>query len=290
MAGPLVVRRLAIWTICVIMLAACGRPQDGSSENEGTTSVLPRMAEGWTAAGELERWDTETIFQYIDGHAEVYLAYGMKRCLSQRYAGPEGEPDIVVDLFELASPADAFGVFTHDRDGEEVAVGQGGLYRSGWLSFWQGSWFGSIYVEGESEAARPAVMELARQIASAIGESGEPPELVSELPAVGLDPRSVRFFRTQEILNSFTFVGFENPFDLGPQVEAVVGRYERESGAGWLLLVRYPDEAAAEAATDRAGAAGFAVRRTGRTLAAVLAPEPPEVAQQLLEDATGGAP
>jgi hypothetical protein len=289
MALSLVARRHAIWTVCLIMLAACGRPPDSSDGREGMASALPRAAEGWTAAGEVEQWDTESIFQYIDGHAEVYLAYGMTRCLSQRYAGPEGEPDIVVDLFELASPADAFGVFTHDRDGEEVAVGQGALYRSGWLSFWQGSWFGSIYVEGESEAARQAVMELGRQIAAAIGQPGEPPGLVEELPASGLDPRSVRFLRTQEILNSVTFVGFENPFNLGPEVEAVIGRYERESGAGWLLLVRYPDEAAAEAASGRAGAAGFAVRRIGSKLAAVLAPEPPEAAQSLLDDAAGGA-
>ena len=114
----------AFWVACASVLMACS---DGSAPatGGGAGPKMPAQAAGWTAVEEAEAYDTESIYTYIDGHAEVYMAYGMKRCLSQRYAGPEGEPDIVLDLFEQASPADAFGVFTHDRDGEEVDVGQG---------------------------------------------------------------------------------------------------------------------------------------------------------------------
>ena len=269
-------------------LMACS---DGSTtiDVDGTANpVMPTEVAGWRSVDEGQIYDTESIYSYIDGHAEVYLAYGMVRCLSRRYSGPEGEPDIVLDLFEQASPADAFGVFTHDRDGEEVDIGQGGLFRHGWLSFWKGHWFGSVYAEGESEASVEAVLALGRAAADAINEVGDVPPLVAELPVDGLDPRSVRYLHTQEILNGVVYLGYENALRFGPEVDAVVGRYQRPDGGGWLLLVDYPDDASAELAEGGAIEAGIAVRRQGSRLAAVLAPEPQAAGDGLLADAIGG--
>jgi len=270
------------------LLMACSDSQPATEGHGPASPELPREAASWRAVGEGQIYDTESIYSYIDGHAEVYMAYGMVRCLSRRYSGPEGEPDIVLDLFEQASAADAFGVFTHDRDGEEVDIGQGGLFRHGWLSFWKGHWFGSVYAEGESEASKEAVLALGRAAADSIAEVGEVPPLVAELPPDGLDPRSVRFLHTQEILNGVVYLGYENALHLGPEIDAVVGRYQRPEGVGWLLLVDYPDDATAELAEGAATEAGIAVRRKGSRLAAVLAPEPQAAGDSLLADAIGG--
>jgi hypothetical protein len=277
------------WLCCLlaVLLSACAAEPQPAAEDKSVNLSFPVEVAGWHGAGDWEVYDTDTIYGYIDGHAEVYLAYGMVRCLSRRYSGPEGEPDIVLDLFEQGSPADAFGVFTHDRDGEEVDIGQGGLFRHGWLSFWKGHWFGSVYAEGESEASKEAVLALGRAAADAIAEVGEVPSLVAELPADGLDPRSVRFLHTQEILNGVVYLGYENALQFGPEVDAVVGRYQRSDGGGWLLLVDYPDDESAQMAEGGAIEAGIAVRRQGARLAAVLAPEPQAAGDGLLADAIG---
>jgi hypothetical protein len=267
---------------------ACSDGGRTSGAGGGGGPFLPAEAAGWRAVDDGQIYDTESIYAYIDGHAEVYMAYGMVRCLSQRYAGPEGEPDILLDLFEQASPADAFGVFTHDRDGEEIEIGQGALFRHGWLSFWKGHWFGSVYAEGDTEASAKAVLALGRAAADAIDEVGELPPLVAELPEGGLDRRSVRFLHTQEILNGVVYLGYENVFRFGPEIDAVVGRYERPDGSAWLLIVDYPDEATAALAEGGAAEAGVSVGRRGARLAAVLAPEPQTAAEGLLADAMGG--
>jgi Family of unknown function (DUF6599) len=276
----------AVGLVGVLMACSDGSTITGVTGTAGL--VMPTEVAGWLAVDDGQIYDTESIYSYIDGHAEVYLAYGMVRCVSRRYKGPGGEPDIVLDLFEQASPADAFGVFTHDRDGEEVEIGQGGLFRHGWLSFWKGHWFGSVYAEGESAASVEAVLALGRAAADAINEVGEVPPLVAELPADGLDPRSVRYLHTQEILNGVVYLGYENALRFGPEVDAVVGRYQRPDGGGWLLLVDYPDDASAELAEGGAIEAGIAVRRQGTRLAAVLAPEPQAAGDGLLADAIGG--
>jgi hypothetical protein len=277
---------IAIGLVGALMACSDGPTAAGVS---GTVApVMPTEVAGWRTIDDGQIYDTESIYAYIDGHAEVYMAYGMVRCLSRRYSGPEGEPDIVLDLFEQASPADAFGVFTHDRDGEEVEVGQGALFRHGWLSFWKGRWFGSVYAEGDSDASAEAVLALGRAAAETIEEVGEVPPLVGELPASGLDLRSVRFLHTQEILNGVVYLGYENALQFGPEVDAVVGRYQRPEGTAWLLLVDYPDDESAELAEGGAIEAGLAVRRQGSRLAAVLAAEPQAAGDGLLADGIGG--
>jgi hypothetical protein len=278
----------ALVNLAVVALMGCGGAPSAPTAAVGPAASVPTEVAGWRVGGELQVFDSESIYEYIDGHAEVYLAYGMKRCLSWRYSGPQGEPSIVLDLFELASAADAYGVFTHDREGEAVSVGQAALLRPGWLSFWKGSWFGSVYAEGESERAEAAMLEIAAAAAGAITEEGAVPALVAELPEAGLDPRSVRFFRTQEILNSVVYLGFDNVLNFGPEIDAVIGHYRRDSGEGWLLLVEYPDAERAAEAEARGLEAGLPVRRTERRLAGVLAPQPAAVADELLGGAVGG--
>ena len=266
--------------------------------------TLPDEAAGWKAAAPADRYDRRTIFEYIDGHGEVYLAYGMSACHTRRYAGPEGEGDVVVDAFDMASPADAFGVFTHSREGDPADVGQGGSYGYGTLFFWKGRYFVSAYAERESERARGAVMALGRAVAASIGETGDPPALAGRLPRVGLDETSLVYLRHPRILEAHVPVGPDNPLGVGPQAPAVTGRYRTGGGTADLVLVEYADAAAAEAA-----AAGFAGRfldhgrpargddgwraaaaPTARARVFVLRAPSREAALALLAEATKGGP
>jgi len=271
-------------------LMACSAERPQTDELEVVRSALPAETDGWRQVEDDQVFDTDSIFTYIDGHAEVYLSFGMKRCLSRRYEGPDGERDIVLDLFEMDTAENAFGVFTHDREGDEVDVGQGALLREGWLSFWKGRWFGSVYAEGESERSGAALITIASTTADSIGDEGTVPALVSDLPAKGLDQRSVRFFHNQEILNGVVYLGFDNVFELSRKTDAVLGAYQRESGGAWLLLVDYPDDETARRAEVGAREAGLENRREGTRLAAILSPEFPAVADGLLADAWGGQP
>ena len=222
----------------------------------GAAPVLPDEVAGWRAKAPAVRYDAQTIFQYIDGHGEVYLAYGMTACHARRYAGPTGEGEVVVDAFEMASPADAYGVFTHSREGEPVDVGQDATFGYGTLSFWKGRLFLSVLAEQESERTRAAVLAIGRAVAEAIREAGERPALVRRLPPAGLDPASVVYLRHPRILEAHVPVGPDDPLGVGPSSPAVAARYRLEGGTADLVLVDYPDADAASSA-GRAFAARF---------------------------------
>jgi len=147
----------------------------------------------------------------------------------------------VLDIFDMRSSEDAFGVFTHDQDGEPVDVGQGGLYRSGWLSLWKDRFFVSIYMEQESAAAEKAVKGLARRVASLITQEGPKPQVLSLLPRKGLQPKTIRYLHHHILLNYHFYLADENILNLGPHTKAVLADCKRGQENARLLLVQYPE-------------------------------------------------
>jgi hypothetical protein len=225
-------------------------PTSDAGPLEELHHALPEKVMTWSKAEEDHVYDGQTIFEYIDGAGEVYRAYNMRTCLSRRYVAPEG-PAIILDLFEMASSYDAFGVFTHDPDGDELAIGQGAVYRSGWLGFWKDRFFVSLYADEETEAAKQALLELAGKVAFSIKKPGPKPQILSRLPKKGLQARSVRYFHDHPVLNRHYFISTENILLLGGQTEAVLSTYQFKDGAAQILLVKYPDaEKAKEACSS----------------------------------------
>lgn len=191
-----------------------------------------------------QTFDAESIFDYIDGAGEVYRSYNMRLLVARRFH-KNGKPDIVVDLFDMGSPEDAFGVFTHDLDGEDAGVGQGSNYKAGLLSFWKDRYFGSVYAEEETAETKGLVLELGRRIDAAIPNRGEKPVLVRFLPPAGLDAGRVRFFHNYSVLNYHCFVADTNILLLDQKTDAVLADYGGKDDRSRLLVVAYADAAAA---------------------------------------------
>jgi hypothetical protein len=270
---------------------------------EELQNALPEKALNWTRAEADQFHDSQTMFDSIDGAGEVYRAYNMQRCLSRRYVSPDG-PAIVLDIFEMASSSDAFGAFTHDPDGEQLAVGQGGVYRSGWLGFWKDRFFVSLYSDEETEAAKQALLDLAGKVAFLIRKEGTKPQLLARLPKKGLQPASVRYFHDHPVLNRHYFMSTENILCLGGKTDAVLAAYQVKEGAAQILMVIYPDAEKAKEAHSNflkhylpdADPSGLAMLENkkwcgasfkGPLLAVVLEADSREIARDLLSGLIG---
>lgn len=272
-------------------------PQQGVLQRLG--SLLPGGIQGWTPGATDDLYDPETIFSYIDGAGEVYRAYNFRHLLTRRYEKKDN-PEIIVDLFDMGSSADAFGVNTMDLEGENPRIGQGGTYKDGLLSFWRDRYFVSVSAESETAATRAACLELGRRIAASIGKDGTRPALLEALPP-GLAPETaVRYLHSPVILNRHYFVAAENVLNLDADVEAVLARMGERGRAGALLIVKYPSARAASEAfasftaalpPGSPGASGAAagngkrgaVRLTANMIAAVLGADSVETVKAVLD-------
>jgi hypothetical protein len=219
--------------LCLLAASGCRKVEVRLAE------LIPREVRGWKALGRGATYDRKTLFDYIDGGAELYLSYRFRKLLAQRFQ-KAGQPDIIVDLFDLGSSEEAFGVFTAEREEPEAGIGQGSEYAAGLLRFWKDRFFVSVWAERETPRARGAVLALGAAIAKGIKSSGNPPGLVRLLPAQGLAAPRVRYFHDHHSLNRLYFVADQNILGLDKHTDAVLAPYRAGRRAAHLLLVRYP--------------------------------------------------
>jgi len=233
--------------------------------------VPPPEVQGWKIVSvQGQEVLPKTIFDYMDGAGELYLAFTFHRLYVWNYER-DRDSTITVEAYEMGSPGEAFGILSQDLDGEEGKVGQQSVYGAGLLRFWQGRWFFRILVEFETPESRRAVLDLGRAFAAQIPREGKRPEILSRLPREGLVAKSVHYFHKQVCLNAFYFFAVENLLQLGEQTDAVLGDYRFDKQAASLLVIRYPDATSA----TRAQAAFRKTYLSGLT----VSPEPLQLAQ-----------
>src|SRR5512147_2433040 len=116
------VTTLFVMMICVFTLAHLGSGDEMPKKNP--EFFLPTETAGWKWDGKEMKYDPKTVFSYMDGSAELYLAYGFQSLVVHRYEKPD-RPPITVELYEMGSSEDAFGVFSFERQDEDAGIGQG---------------------------------------------------------------------------------------------------------------------------------------------------------------------
>lgn len=220
---------------------------EGCRSNPGAS--LPDEIGGWKVAGEDRVYDRDTLYEYIDGGAELYLSYGFERVVSRTYVRSD-QPDILVDVFDMGRSWDAFGVFSHGMEMVDETLGQGSQYTAGMMLFWKDRFFLSILAYPETAESKEAVFDLSRAVEAAIPEAGSLPEIMAFLPEGGLVRESVRYFRHHAWLNTYCFIADQNVLHLGDEVDAVLAKYGEESRSVLLLLSYRAEQDARRAYED----------------------------------------
>jgi hypothetical protein len=211
--------------------------------------TLPVEVGGWKWDGKESTYNSRTVFDYINGAAELYLAYGFQGLKVRRFEKP-GSPPVNLEVYEMASPEDAYGVFSFEYQDDPAGIGQGSEFGGGLLRFWKGKYFSSVYAEGEGEGVEAAILGIGRAAARVIPATGSEPKLIELLPGkeLGLVDKSIRYLRSHILLNQRFFISHQNLLNLSRKTEAVLAVYARGRQKTQLLLIRY-------AHADEAGAA-----------------------------------
>jgi hypothetical protein len=201
--------------------------------------ALPLEISGWKTGREDQVFTRDDVFDYMNGGGEIYLAYDFQFVLVREYVRDDA-PSFVAEIYQMSSSEDAFGVFTHDTDGDEVELAQGAIYAAGLLRLWKNKIFVRILADRETTEAKAVILDLGARIAGSIAQEGEKPGLNKALPEVGLRTKSVRYFHTLISLNAHYYLANVNILNLSPETRVAMARYEKEGSQARLLLVEYP--------------------------------------------------
>jgi len=223
---------------------ACIYPQT----NSDPALKLPQKIDEWTTSAE-RTFNNSTLYDYIDGAAELYLSFGFSKVYNRIYSRP-GYADILVDIFYMNSSYDSFGVFSFSVGKVGNDFGIQSQIATGAKVFWKSNYYVSITCYPETGESNIASTKLARLIDESITGKSELPEILNYLPSESLDKESMRYFRHYVWLNSHVFISNENILNIDQKTQAVLAKYgEKEKSV--LLIVKYPSGAEAAAAKEK---------------------------------------
>jgi hypothetical protein len=150
----------------------------------GKQSSFPTI-DGWTQAGDELTYDVDNLWEYINGAAELFVEYDVQTCRTADFTS--GEVTVAVDLYDMGTPLNAFGVFNRESSGAGTPLPQATKavisppYQALLLK-------GATYVKVnaiEGELTEASGRELLESIAASLtGATGYPGEL-SMLPEAG---------------------------------------------------------------------------------------------------------
>ncbi len=228
--------------------AAAPKPagNEESGESEGSrpaaaaTAVkgepLETVVGGLKPMGPTEFYGPENLFEKIDGRAPAYLDFSFKqmRCRTFQLADGGGS---FVDVYEyrMDSPANAFGIFSMERDpkGKVLDFAPDGYSGEMGLFFRQGP----AYVQVIASDPKPKTMELATAVAQerakALPADNAGLDARKRLPNAGLIPSTIQFIQENAQGQAFLKDVFQATYDFN------------SAKLPFFIMVTKPEEAAA---------------------------------------------
>ncbi len=250
--------------------------------------VLKQVAAlpGWQPQEVARFFVHDSLYELMDGQSDSYFVYGFEQAGVQRFQPPDVVGGtVIVAVFQLDSPASAYGLFTQSGDGEPIAVGNEGAGTPGQrIVFWQSSFFAQV--TALKPISEDALLQAAEKVSSALPSGGAVPALLTSLPKNG---QEVRYFHQELSIQDSVWLGGQNILDLGMDTGGFVARYDLSDAPVWLLLVEYPDAARAASALKALNAASdlnlVASKVTGNRLGAVFGAANQSESKTLLDQA-----
>jgi len=276
--------------LCV-SLAGCG--EKGGRSELAALLPDPGSVAGAGDMGEVLEYEETTLYDFLNGGAELYFDYGIARIASAEYSTAAGKA-VEVSVYDMQSPAGAFGIYSSARyaGAEFVCVGNEGMLSASSLDFWKGKYYCRLVTFDSEPETREVMLELGRVLAGNIKGAGLPPAVIGLLPEAGRVARSEKYFTGALALNNIRYISGENVFKLGDRTRGAAAQYESGGTIFTLIVIEYGTEGEARAGMDsfreHAGDGGGAlVEQSGRFIAVVCDLEG-EAARAALGNATAG--
>ena len=252
---------IGCFVFALLFALVCASTGAAMPENKAPVKLegLIKAPSGWSPGDYQGRYTRENLHDYLNGGAERYLGYGFLELYMREYhGGPNGSSRIIVELYRMDRPANAYGIFSSDQAGENPgSVGSEALLGEHLLQFYQGEFFVRVLDVDLVGGLKTELLEFGKTISGVLPPAGEHdvPELIGLLPRKGLIKSSLIYFHTQNSLNSLIYLGEENILGLGPRIEAVSAEYlpvlRSPAATVRAILIRYQDEESCSSGFDR---------------------------------------
>jgi hypothetical protein len=200
-------------------------------------SLLPSSPDltGFTITHDPEQYTKENLWDYMNGGAPGYLAYGFEEMMALQVKDLKNHSEIVVDVYDMGNPLNAFGIYSVERipEGRDLTFGVDSFQYDTTLCFWQDKYYVKLMSYDMQPETAQSLSRLAALITRKLPKKGEPPHLLSIFPAEGRVKKSERYIKCDVLGQAYFTDGYSVDYDNGNnqhKIFLIHGKDPRESG------------------------------------------------------------
>jgi hypothetical protein len=218
----------------------------GAAPATGDVATLPLSSAvpGWEVDARPMLFNGSELYGHIDGGAEIFFEFGFEQLTLQRYRSAVGQ--VVVECYRMSDPLAALGIYLGRCGRETPDPGFAERHTAGryQVVFVRERYFVIVDNPAGTPALAPTLVEFARVVAARLPPS-QPVHAFDALPEAGLIEGSQRLIRGPVALQAIATLGNGDILQLGGTITAVAGEYAPGTARSALIVVTYPDPAAA---------------------------------------------
>ncbi len=185
-------------------------------------SLLPKeVPEGWVLIDGPRTYTRKTLFEHVDGQAELFFKYGFQKSVFTIYQNRENsDHQIELDIYDMGSVLQAFGVFSRFRAGERgLGIGLDSSLDDQAALFYKGKYFVMLY---SSESNSSILEQFSTAVSLKIPDHSPPPKEIGYFPEDGFKPGSIQYFPEGLLGYQFLKRGFQGTYVEKTEVKAEV--------------------------------------------------------------------
>ncbi len=134
--------------------------------------------------GEVVYYDRDNLWEYINGAAPGYVAYGFQELATFVVLTPDEKYDYAVDIYDMGDSLNAFGIFSQETsvEGRTSDFGSACFQSAGNIYFWTNRFYVKLMAYDNSEESLRILKELTKQILEKLPDPGKKPAIFSVFP------------------------------------------------------------------------------------------------------------
>ena len=140
-------------------------------------------------------YTTDNLWDYIDGAAPGYLAFGFREVVTFIVMNNADSTEFVVDIYDMADSLNAFGIYSVEKAPKALPVDLGSqAFQAGnMLCFWQDCYYIKLIAYAESTQTAASLTRIGKSISRKLPEQGSLPALFLVFPKEQRQAGSARY-------------------------------------------------------------------------------------------------
>ncbi len=176
--------------------------------------VLPEL-EGFKKTTNYPVFKPENLWDFIDGAADTYLAYGFVDLHVAEYK--KGKNTIKLEAYKHNDNIMAFGIYSSERSPSFrfMNLGAQGYIAEGAINFYKGNFYIKIRTYSKSEKTLQSAEKLAVKVDNLISGESKMPAMLSKFPEIGKKKNEETFINESVLGHKFLNKAFKADYQVG---------------------------------------------------------------------------